>query len=293
MSFLPVCGKIYICSECEGHTQVLYDGGAQITQIGDDNIAELLNISEEIGQPNTDPDNDGYFLFDIIICSNCYEEINHETRKTMENIHSRTNHLISERAELVNTLSDDFIEINANNIESMDINSVCEIFPDITSEIGDKRDSPKKQKGKINKFVRSDKNKNIVKKAILEKIFRKPSTNDIISSYNTQVEDYIEFMSQLNSDVLFYVHKRNIRDSENLNNYIQSPETTRNPSSDTKSMEVFNLNSIEVEQFENMLISDDYFDGFFEEEIDMENLDIDSITSDYILKAVNLVSQRE
>ena len=76
MSFLNICGKISICPECEKTVQVEYNKGrAHLTQIGDLRIEQQIELFEEKGQSKDNPNVEGYYQYDISICSNCYNSL--------------------------------------------------------------------------------------------------------------------------------------------------------------------------------------------------------------------------
>ena len=77
MSFLNICGKITICPECEKTVQVEYNkGGDRLTLIGDPRTPEQqIELCKEKGQSKDNPNIEGYYQYDISICSNCYNSL--------------------------------------------------------------------------------------------------------------------------------------------------------------------------------------------------------------------------
>lgn len=71
MSFLLVTGKLYHCESCGAQVRVEYEGGAQLTQIGDENVFEQMELAERLGQPGDNPEREGYWLHDFMICGDC------------------------------------------------------------------------------------------------------------------------------------------------------------------------------------------------------------------------------
>ena len=67
MSFMVVSGKQFMCSDCEKIVQIEYEGGAQMTQIGDLSVMEQIQLSEQFGS-----EFDSY-LYDIGICNECFD----------------------------------------------------------------------------------------------------------------------------------------------------------------------------------------------------------------------------
>ena len=56
MSWLLVRGKTYVCDSCDCRLNVDYEGGAQMTQIGDENIEAQIEVSERLGQGADNPE---------------------------------------------------------------------------------------------------------------------------------------------------------------------------------------------------------------------------------------------
>ena len=71
MSFLLVSGKQYHCSTCGAKHLVEFEGGPQYTQIGDFAVMDEKQLAQEYGQPNANPDEEGYYLYDFITCAAC------------------------------------------------------------------------------------------------------------------------------------------------------------------------------------------------------------------------------
>ena len=72
MSFLLVAGKIFVCQKCQKLITIEYEGGALLTQIGDENVMQQSEYSQHMKQPNSNPDEQGHFLYDIGLCTSCY-----------------------------------------------------------------------------------------------------------------------------------------------------------------------------------------------------------------------------
>ncbi len=76
MSFMTVRGKIFICSQCEKSLTIEYQGGATMTQIGDMEVYRQQELSQQLGQPSAYPESEGYYLYDIGLCAECYTDVN-------------------------------------------------------------------------------------------------------------------------------------------------------------------------------------------------------------------------
>lgn len=71
MSFLLVSGKIWHCDACGADLRVDYEGGAQFTQIGDEAVFEQMELAQRLGQPADDPEREGFYLHDAMVCPDC------------------------------------------------------------------------------------------------------------------------------------------------------------------------------------------------------------------------------
>jgi len=74
MSWLNVRGEIYICKECESKIQVEHGGGPQMTQVGDDNVYVQHELSKRLGQPLTNPEEEGYYFYLPGSCESCFNK---------------------------------------------------------------------------------------------------------------------------------------------------------------------------------------------------------------------------
>ncbi len=73
MSWLNVPGKLYHCVKCNEEIKIECEGGACLTQIGDNRVYEQITLTQRYGQPAANPDSEGYYLHDEVICEPCFK----------------------------------------------------------------------------------------------------------------------------------------------------------------------------------------------------------------------------
>lgn len=285
MSFLPVSGKIYICDECDKHIRVEYEGGAQLTQIGDDNIREQMQISEKFNQPNKDPDTEGYYLYEIIICEDCYSKIDENIRELLKEILDKYKSLITVRNETIKAIEIDLLETASSTIETITPEEVENIFPEIKDELNDKRDTPKKRKGKINKFIRGYNTKEKVKELFYSSVDKNKSIEETFSGFNQQVYDTANLLPEFDDDEFAVMQPKDIRDAENLNNHLQFETTIREPKHDTKAETVYITYLLSTASFMNLMLNDEDYELEMEEGV----LEIDEKVDEYISKSLEVL----
>ncbi len=262
MSFMMVCGKIYICAKCRRHVTISYRGGSMITQIGDINVARQLKLSRQIGQPHDDPDNQGYYLYDIDgICSTCYESGESEAArqnndKIVECIELMETEREAAEAALASCLPGALDKVAAE----ITLSDLCEaIDANIDPWLGDKYALPGKRKRQLNKFVNDHKSHleaYLIKKAcaeefidaivdlhnqkieilsgLLKNMLRK--TSAIKAAFKHAWQGGFSLLEKLfllfGQGYLVYMMHR-IDAAENLNDYIVAYTTVREPEEDT------------------------------------------------------------
>ncbi len=96
MSLMLVSGKQFICENCKKVVLIEYKDGAQMTQIGDDNVHKQMELSQQFGQINDNPNQDGYYLYDIGLCSDCFAAIEEDWSVKVKRGHEIYN-LINEK----------------------------------------------------------------------------------------------------------------------------------------------------------------------------------------------------
>lgn len=74
MFWLNIRGNIYHCLKCPEIVTVEYEGGACLTQIGDNRVCAQMALMQRYGQPKANPDSEGYFLHEEAICEPCFKK---------------------------------------------------------------------------------------------------------------------------------------------------------------------------------------------------------------------------
>lgn len=241
MSLLLVSGKIYLCENCEKTTKVEYSGGAQYTQIGDELVSYQLQLSEQLGQPNENPEKQGFYLYDICLCEKCFTSFI-QPKLTEQEL------LAIKIFELYQALMDERDRI----IDKFDVNSngpMEEIFSELSTEdfceIGfnpndiDPNLLTKTKKRKVGKFLHN--NREGVEAWIFDKLMSNSKYETVIEDHNLKCKrkfEYYEIDKFKNSIVTTY-HKKNISMPENLNPYIICEFSVREPFDKTEKNYVY------------------------------------------------------
>lgn len=74
MSWLNIRGKVYHCLRCPEIITVEYEGDACMTQIGDNRVHAQMALTQRYGQPKANPDSEGYYLHEEVICEPCFKK---------------------------------------------------------------------------------------------------------------------------------------------------------------------------------------------------------------------------
>ncbi|WKZ16287.1 MAG: hypothetical protein QY317_03070 [Candidatus Jettenia caeni] len=78
MSWLNIRGKIYHCLKCPESITIEYEGGARLTQIGDNRVYEQMALTQRYGQPSANPEREGYYLHKEAMCETCFKNSTNE-----------------------------------------------------------------------------------------------------------------------------------------------------------------------------------------------------------------------
>ncbi|MCR4693175.1 MAG: hypothetical protein K5664_04770 [Firmicutes bacterium] len=70
MSFLNIRGEKIYCEKCGECITIEYEGGPQMTQIGDMEVYEQMEVSKEL-LPDYDAEKYGYYFIRVAVCSKC------------------------------------------------------------------------------------------------------------------------------------------------------------------------------------------------------------------------------
>jgi|GEM_PF-6304967 len=262
MSFMMVCGKIFICAKCRRHIKISYRGGPMITQIGDINVAWQLTLSRKNGQPHDDPDKQGYYLYDIDgLCSACYESGESEAAR-------QNNHEINECIKLMDTervaaeaalapVLPVALDKVAAEITFLNLCEAMDAY--IDPWLGDKYALPGKRKRMLNKFVNDHKTR--LAAYLIKRAWAEECVDAIVDPHDQKMQilsGQLKNMLRKNSAIkaafkhswqggyslleklyllfgqgyLVYIMQR-IDAAENLNDYIVANTTAREPEEDT------------------------------------------------------------
>lgn len=174
MSFMLICGKIFHCLNCGKEVRVDYKGGPLITQIGDFRIIEVLELSKIYGQPNSNPDMDGYFLHDVGLCESCYilkvDYIERERSREIFDLINQISTLRNKTQESISSLIPNIFNTVAFKMTVEDIQSA--INNSFDPYLGDKHATPQKRRRLFNDFI--NRNKEVLTSYILKKTLEEP-----------------------------------------------------------------------------------------------------------------------
>jgi hypothetical protein len=258
MSFLNVSGKIFICDMCNLMHKVEYEGGPQPTQIGDDNIFELLKLSEKLGQPNEDPEANGFYLYDYGICATCYKHNIYKANETSETAKNKIincyNRLAAKKEEHLVSLAESFSVYFQHYIKHIQLADLEIIAGErIDKDLGDKHATPSKKKGKFNQLFHQ-KIKDKIIQFIIARFMKDDKTAKAIDQFNSSSGKNfapLKALSMHNIVDAFIPFK--IAKPENLNNYVQSEYTIRHPVKNTPDLTIYHPVQIDIKEMEKSL----------------------------------------
>jgi hypothetical protein len=236
MSWMLVSGKVYFCTKCQGHIQVEYEGGALETQVGDSVIDEQSVLLDEFAQPNVNPETDGYYLYEKIICEDCFVKLGIDETD----------------AKRLMVLLDE-VDATINHV----VAQVCAVFQNPTphdlkefigesafKELSGQTMLPARKKRKINEAFQdwhcSD---NFLSRRIEAELEKLPKP---LPQANLK-----KFAMKLRKQYLTVFVKKNICEAENINPFIQSEHTVRVPLPNTPMVTVIIEGEIELNAFKH------------------------------------------
>lgn len=233
MSFMLVTGKIFRCAECQKTVQVDYEGGPLETQIGDMAVSRQLEYSEHFGQPSADPYEEGFYLYDLGACQECYEKlVSADDKERYAQIFDLISTIEAERSQAIDAVSDvaaDAIKSVALGLTLLDISKA--IGSPVDARLGDKHATVGKKRRQIRGFVQDYSNR--IQPYILEKAFADGPIRQIMEQYREETKHSI---SQLSSLLDLTIGKsfveKHTNATESLNDYIISRYTVRYPVDD-------------------------------------------------------------
>jgi hypothetical protein len=244
MSFLLVSGKSFRCKICKHTIQVEYEGGPAMTQIGDFNVSQQLEYSKEFGQPNENPETDGYSLLDFGVCQECYQNNvflkDQATEENKQKLLSGYDDLISKKYAFMEENLELFTKFISEKIETFSLDDINIIAgQDFDPDLGDKYASPKKKKGLFNAYFQQNIRGRVVP-YFLKCAFNDPDISQIVSDHNQSSKKQWKELRKLFSKKIISIHVPTlISQAENLNDYIQCESTVRYPTKDTPNVNFY------------------------------------------------------
>ena len=264
MSWLNIRGKIYHCLKCTEIITVKYEGGACLTQIGDNRIYEQTAQTKKYGQPTANPDSEGWYLHDEIICKTCFQKRymkggQYDVAMNMEALCNRLMGIKDTHAENVGKATESAFDNWLMNISPGNLRKLNTSAFDKT--IGLKIFKLRyKRKDLIEQFVSG------AKDAIITFIYRQVDGDtclqDAIRQYASEARPIIDSIRKLLAGLkgkFFFKGKifmvRRINQPENLNDYVRYEMTTRSPVASTPDITVFYQTNIRKKDITGFLDS--------------------------------------
>lgn len=248
MSWLNIQGNMYHCLKCSEIVTVEYEGGACLTQIGDNRIYEQTALTKRYSQPTANPDAEGYYLHNEIICEPCFKKRymkdgQYDVAMNMETLCNRLLEIKDKHTVNVGKAAesafDNWLEnISPSNLREIDTSAFDKTIGLKIFKLRNKR------KYLIEQFVSSAKDSIIT--FIHNQINRDPCLQDAIRQYASEAQPIIDSIRRLLANLkrkfflkgeIFRV--RRINQPENLNDYVRYEMTTRSPVASTPDITVF------------------------------------------------------
>ncbi|MBE7547032.1 MAG: hypothetical protein HS127_07860 [Planctomycetia bacterium] len=263
MSWLNIRGKMYHCLKCSEIVKVEYKGGACLTQIGDNRLYEQTALTKRYGQPTANPNTEGYYLHNEIICEPCFKKRymksgQHDVAMNMEALCNRLSGIKDKYAENVGRATEAAFNNWLENISHGNLREISTSAFDKT--IGLKIFKLRnKRKDLVGQFVSSAKDSIIA--SILNQINSDPCLRDATRQYASEAQPIVDSIRKLLTNLkgkffhkgeIFRVHRINL--PENLNDYVLYEMTTRTPATSTPDITVFyqtNMRKKDITEFLN------------------------------------------
>lgn len=74
MSFLSIRGSVVHCEDCDEKAVIEYEGGNQLTQIGDQSVIEQVNLNTTCNPRDYDAEIAGYYYHTSALCEQCFQK---------------------------------------------------------------------------------------------------------------------------------------------------------------------------------------------------------------------------
>jgi hypothetical protein len=225
MSFLNVTGKIYHCKQCKKEFQINYKGGSRITQIGDSAVFEQMALSQKYGQPNKNPERQGYYLHDdSYFCEECFNLLYKNSDGS--NILSSDDPIATIDffiKECIKMLKDIKTELIKEWMDDLTLDRLKSINPSLN--IVNTLES-------ITQFI--DGSGNLLLENLYNKLLLDCAIQAVLKAFQEEFDQIIPDVQKiLASDVTDFYIEYIVGDEENLNKYIEYELTTRIPVSST------------------------------------------------------------
>lgn len=232
MAFMVIRGKAYHCNSCEKEVKVEYEGGAQLTQIGDEYVKIQKELNSKYNPKGYNGEGEGYYFhIEGLICQDCFDE----------------NHRISGDINLLQENSpmddiSDIIDLYKDNLDNL----IEDILPDILMDI-DLKDLRYLNEKKYDNMVNSDFFKVLAKREqfiedfvfeysdqinefIMEKIREHEEVLELNHKYREETGKIKNFLLELNDKVSKgFFQERDVNEVDILNPYLANDNTTRYP----------------------------------------------------------------
>ena len=257
MSFMEIGGKTFICSKCEHRVNIDYEGGVQLTQVGELEIMNQEEILKELAKtyPKTlagkladklfrlggqAPFMDaamnsqlraerGFYLYDLSLCESCYK------KSVPEALRAKSNKFDEVSVQLDKLYNNTFIEIEKYFAETLDHvtsvltrNDIFEAIGGVDEEsLKDKRQHKGKRKTPIETLIHNNKDK--LEQHIINMVLTSPKIEPIIEHYKQESRKLLKEIQELSkSNSVLYASKTTDA-TENLNRHILTDATVRTP----------------------------------------------------------------
>ncbi|WP_347275453.1 hypothetical protein [Candidatus Kuenenia sp.] len=248
MSWLNIRGNMYHCLKCSEIVKVEYEGGACLTQIGDNRIYKQTALTKRYGQPTANPDAEGYYLHNEIFCEPCFKKryMKGGQYDVAMNMGALCNRLLGIKDKHTENIGKATESAFNNWLENVSPGNLREInTPAFDKTIGLKIFKLRnKRKDLIEQFVSSAKDSIIT--IIYNLVNRDPYLQDAIRQYASEAQPIIDSIRKLllNLKGKFFLkgkifRVRSINQPENLNDYVRYEMTTRSPVASTPDITVF------------------------------------------------------
>lgn len=232
MSWLNVRGKLYHCIKCAETVMVEYEGGACLTQIGDNRVYEQMALTKKYGQPASNPDSEGYYYHEEAICEDCFEKSHNQKgqRKHFEEIMSLCERL-SEIGEIYSeNIGKTRETVIANWLNSISLDECRKINKTVfDNTIGQKIFGLRgKRKDLIAQFVKNGRDS--ILSHIDSVIKHDESLQHQMKQYTAEIQPVTERIQALTKNLRgnIFLAKR-INQPESLNDFVQYELTERTP----------------------------------------------------------------